>query len=294
MQGSSCSKHAVDEETAEVQNARIRIPDNSVPLVIRSTDPSITPRDLNSRYIGRTLKEVAGEKPVTAWFSNQGSLVVYVKSSEAFNRLKSVTAISGIPVQAELPRWFHRHAGKIRNVSALFSEKCLLELLAEQGVIHVRRQLAHSQRADGTVRVKSTNHVVLHFGPDRPRPRQVKLGLKLYDVHYYSPPPVQCTKCQAFDHVARACTNGYRCKICSGPHAYRICTKRNRVRCANCAGDHKATFAACPAKLREVKRTRMARQREEWERRRELRDQAREDKELENSSQYGRHFYFGQ
>lgn len=292
MQGSS-SKYAVDE-AAEMQNDRIRIPDNSAPLVIRSRDPGTTLRNINSKYIGHTVKEVAGERPVTAWFSNQGSLIVYVKSTAAFNRLKNITSMSGIAVKAELPRWFNRNAGKIRGVPARFSEKRLLQLLSDQGVINVRRQFAHSQQADGTVRVANTNHVVLHFGPDRPKPRQIKLDFQLYEVHHYLPPPVQCSKCQAFDHVAKTCSNGYRCKICAGPHAYQLCTMRDRMRCANCDGNHTATFAACPAKLREVQRELSGRLKEERERRRQLQllDQEREAEELENSSQYSRYFYF--
>lgn len=297
MSRGNYSKYAVDEEVPE-KGSRLEIKDGTVPLVIRSLDPGLTLRELDSRRMSRTLTQVAGEELDRVFFTNKGCVTVYVTSSRAFTRLKAITSITGVSVKAELPRWFHRNACKIGPVPQKFNDKRLLELLSPSGVIHVRRQLVHSRRPDGSIRIDPTDLVVLHFGPEYKVPRQVKMGMRLYDVHSFLPPPVLCSRCQEFGHVAKTCPNGQRCKHCAGPHPYQICTKiLETPRCANCDGAHTTTFAGCKAKLREVKRKRDQAIAEKRQRNNELRklDEQREAEqadEFETSSRYSRYFFF--
>lgn len=297
--GSSFDKYALEQEVKEtgVPNARMIIREGTAPLVISSVDPAVSLSDVSSKYIGHSLQEIAGEPLCNAFFSNRGSITAYVKTTRAFRRLRAVTSLSGVPVRAEFPRWFHKNAGKLKNVPARFTEKNLLDRLSEVGVINVRRQITHTILPDGTVDAKPTEHVVVHFGPDRLMPAQVKLGFTLYEVYPYVPPPVQCSKCQEMNHVAKSCPNETRCKVCAGPHGHRLCTagKRNRQpRCANCGGGHTASYAHCPTKMREVQRMykeRFDELRKQHDKLREL-DNQREVEEMENSSQYSRYFVF--
>lgn len=296
--GSSCSKYILEQEAREsgAPNARMVIRDGTAPLVIRSIDPGVSLSDVSSKYIGRSLEEIAGERLSNAFFSNRGCLTAYVKSTSAYRRLRAITSLSGVPVTADLPRWFHKNAGKLKNVPERYTEKNLMDRLYDLGVINVRRQVNHIQLPDGRVQIKPTDQVVVHFGPDRVVPSQVKLGFNLYEVHPYVPPPVQCSRCQEMRHVAKSCPNETRCKVCAGPHTYKLCTvsKGRLMRCANCGGGHTATYAHCPAKMREVRRLyreRLAEMNRQRARLREL-DEQREAEEMENSSQYSRYFVF--
>lgn len=292
------SKYSVNQEAAEGKRSLLDIRDGTVPLVITSLDPGLTLRELDGRRIRRTLTQVAGEELERMFFTNRGGITVYVTSSQAFTRLKALTSIIGVSVKAQLPRWFHRNACKVGPVPQKFNDKRLLELLAPSGVIHVRRQLVHSRRPDGSIQIDPTDQVVLHFGPEYQVPRQVKMGMKLYDVHSYLPPPVLCSKCQEFGHVAKTCPNGQRCKHCAGPHPYKVCTKiMETPRCVNCDGDHTTTFAGCKAKMREVKRKRDEAIEAKRKHIRELRmlDEQREAEQaeaFETSSRYSRYFFF--
>lgn len=292
------SKYAVDEETPEGKDSRFDIKDGTVPLVISSLDPGLTLRQLDSRRISRTLMQVAGEKLERMFFTNRGGVTVYVTSSQAFTRLKALTSITGVSVKVELPRWFHRNACKIGPVPQKFTDKRLLELLAPSGVIHVRRQVMHSRRRDGSIQIDPMDMVVLHFGPEHQVPRQVKMGMRLYDVYAFLPPPLLCSRCQEFDHVAKTCPNGVRCKHCAGPHPHQVCTKLMETpRCANCDGDHTTTFAGCKAKMKEVKRKRDEAIEAKRKRNSELRKldeerEAQQDEAFETSSRYSRYFFF--
>ncbi|XP_050031761.2 uncharacterized protein [Dermacentor andersoni] len=296
---SSFDKYSLEQEVKETgaPNARMIIRDGTAPLVIRSVDPGASLSDVSSKYIGHSLQNIAGEPLCSAFFSNRGCITAYVKSTRAFRRLRTITSLSGVPVKADFPRWFNKNAGKLKNVPDRFTERNLLDRLSEVGVINVRRQISHTQLPDGSVEAKPTDQVVVHFGPDRAMPAQVKLGFTLYDVHPYLPPPVQCSKCQEMNHVAKSCPNEFRCKYCAGPHTYRLCTvdkSKQPPRCANCGGGHTATYAHCPTKMREVLRMRKLRLDELRKRRDKLRelDEEREAEEMENSSQYSRYFYF--
>ncbi|MCP3662596.1 MAG: hypothetical protein GY696_08895 [Gammaproteobacteria bacterium] len=60
--------------------------------------------------------------------------------------------------------------------------------------------------------------------------------------------PVRCYKCQAFGHVASACTVGERCPHCGGPHTRSECPESvERASCVNCNGDHSSAWKGCPA-----------------------------------------------
>lgn len=58
--------------------------------------------------------------------------------------------------------------------------------------------------------------------------------------------PVQCGKCQSFDHSTYFCTSTeVKCPVCAGPHQRGDprCTAERR--CANCGGPHTATYGNC-------------------------------------------------
>lgn len=60
--------------------------------------------------------------------------------------------------------------------------------------------------------------------------------------------PPQCKRCQRFFHTANYCTLPARCVKCGQHHISKDCTlpREHRPTCANCAGDHAASWRGCP------------------------------------------------
>ncbi|XP_049798645.1 proteoglycan 4-like [Schistocerca nitens] len=75
-------------------------------------------------------------------------------------------------------------------------------------------------------------------------------------VELYQKPsgPTQCYLCQRFRHGATQCELAPRCVKCAGPHLSGACTKKREepAICANCRGNHPASFRGCPVRLKIV------------------------------------------
>lgn len=57
----------------------------------------------------------------------------------------------------------------------------------------------------------------------------------------------QCFRCQSFGHIAQNCTKVPRCVICGEQHPTRSCINKSKPpKCANCTGDHAASYRQCP------------------------------------------------
>lgn len=57
----------------------------------------------------------------------------------------------------------------------------------------------------------------------------------------------QCFRCLLFGHSSARCTAPPRCKNCAEAHDSRLCQlpKNGPLKCANCGGNHRATFRGC-------------------------------------------------
>ncbi|XP_047116225.1 putative uncharacterized protein DDB_G0290521 [Schistocerca piceifrons] len=75
-------------------------------------------------------------------------------------------------------------------------------------------------------------------------------------IELYQKPsgPTQCYLCQRFRHGANQCELAPRCVKCAGPHLSGACTKKREepAICANCRGNHPASFRGCPERLKIV------------------------------------------
>lgn len=59
--------------------------------------------------------------------------------------------------------------------------------------------------------------------------------------------PSQCYRCQRFQHVSRNCSAVPRCVKCGENHESKDCTSQGKtLSCANCGGDHTASYRGCP------------------------------------------------
>ncbi|KAL7299035.1 hypothetical protein TKK_0008130 [Trichogramma kaykai] len=80
--------------------------------------------------------------------------------------------------------------------------------------------------------VKRLLHMVVAFEPPR--------------IHREIP---QCMRCQQYGHTKNYCFNNPVCVKCAENHltsACNITSKTNHVKCANCGGDHPASYKGCP------------------------------------------------
>ncbi|KAH9371984.1 hypothetical protein HPB48_013236 [Haemaphysalis longicornis] len=81
-------------------------------------------------------------------------------------------------------------------------------------------------------------------------PEHSIIGYTWYLVFEYNETPIQCTKCQAFSHVAVTCTFSLRCARCADNHNRSACGVKNS-RCANCTKQHDLTPLNCPVRRKE-------------------------------------------
>jgi len=66
-----------------------------------------------------------------------------------------------------------------------------------------------------------------------------------FKIRPYTPPPIQCFRCQILGHTTGGCKASLsRCLYCAGPHKISECTATT-PKCSNCAGEHKANSSIC-------------------------------------------------
>ena len=56
----------------------------------------------------------------------------------------------------------------------------------------------------------------------------------------------QCYRCQEFGHLATYCKREEKCVRCAGKHTVSSCTQTTTLKCANCNGEHPASYRQCP------------------------------------------------
>ena len=72
---------------------------------------------------------------------------------------------------------------------------------------------------------------------------------------------LQCFRCQSHGHKADFCHLQQRCLKCAGSHSTQECSKSpmTAAKCANCQGDHPASYRQCPVAVkyseRKIKKT---------------------------------------
>jgi hypothetical protein len=78
--------------------------------------------------------------------------------------------------------------------------------------------------------------------------------------------PIQCHRCQKIGHGQRNCNLEHRCVICSENHPSADCpfTRNSQsadpslLKCANCGGNHTASYISCSKKIEHMKRVQEA------------------------------------
>lgn len=95
------------------------------------------------------------------------------------------------------------------------------------------------------VRIISTEAITI----DTLLTRGFKLFYKHHRVEASHPPkpqPIQCWRCSAFHLASETCKKPISCKRCSKHHSVWDCDPKTTPKCANCNGDHMASYPDCP------------------------------------------------
>ena len=98
--------------------------------------------------------------------------------------------------------------------------------------------------------VIATTQVLLSY--EHELPSHVFLGWSRHRVAAYIPDPLRCYHCQRYGHKAIHCNGKERCSICSESHPVQKCPQMNKNKdekenkCANCKGNHPASYRGCP------------------------------------------------
>ena len=147
----------------------------------------------------------------------------------------------------------------IKGVSKYWSEEEIKEEL----------KLSHNMFPEPTVKrfIKRNgevlNTVKVTFKYHEDLLKAIRQGVFLQGEHFNvepfksKPRAHQCFKCKHYGHPAKWCTRKVRCEYCATEgHEGRDCIIRGEIHeycCANCKGNHSATYYECPEYVRHLR-----------------------------------------
>ncbi|XP_072144472.1 uncharacterized protein [Dermacentor andersoni] len=219
-----------------------------IPVVFRPTSEGTTFWQVNPNRVSAEIVFAAKEKVQSFRTTRDGSFSVSVASLASAKRLLMLSSVGGLEVKPFIPESYTRNVGKVKHVPLQYTDDQLLDFLKDAGVISARRQIRYSRQEDGAVKSYPLHTVILTFRDDRPIPGRIYLGFTSHPVEEYLGPALRCCNCQRFGHMVKTCRSTHRCKICSEDHGHKECRSLLQPKCANCAGNHAASFSGCPQK----------------------------------------------
>ncbi|KAH7967054.1 hypothetical protein HPB49_021914 [Dermacentor silvarum] len=228
-----------------------------VPVLITAASERADLRQVNPILLYSELETILGATPVKSHFTAQGALLLDVETEGQANILLETKNIGGIAISARVPHSYMKNTCIVRGVPKWYSDEELLTFLRPQGVFHARRIIHRVQTSSSEWESRRTNSVVLTFAPNSERPEKINLGFTRHELIDYVETPPRCFKCQRFGHIAKYCRGEQRCKRCGGPHDFKTCASKENSVCANCGGDHPASYGRCPARTAAQRRNKM-------------------------------------
>ncbi|KAL1442064.1 hypothetical protein MTO96_008069 [Rhipicephalus appendiculatus] len=217
-----------------------------IPVVFRPSEEGNSFWHVNPNRAASEIVSAAKEKVQSFRVNRDGSFSVSVSSVTSAKHLLSMSEVAGLGVKPYIPASYTRNVGKIRHVPLQYTEEQLVDFLKDFGVTSARRQARFKRQEDGAIESHPLRAVILTFREDRPMPERVHLGFTSHPVEEYLGPALRCYNCQRFGHLAKNCHSPRRCKICSENHDHSECKSMLQPKCANCGGNHTASYSGCP------------------------------------------------
>ncbi|KAH9380674.1 hypothetical protein HPB48_014596 [Haemaphysalis longicornis] len=222
----------------------------SIPVVIEFEEEGINTWNLDLQLVREKIEALTGDHRLKVRVPSSDYITVYVSTSEAAIKLQRMTSLLGTGVNASLASWYNENIGKILYVPLHVRSKDIFEELIPYGVIGARRSSSYVRVSNSVSIEMPRKTVILNFATHVTElPTCVPVSGKWYTVKRCHKHPDQCMRCLGFLHNQLQCREPPRCKYCAGFHYHKNCPNSTGPRrCANCGGQHLATYSMCPIK----------------------------------------------
>lgn len=125
-------------------------------------------------------------------------------------------------------------------------DEYIKSIFLENGILNAKRIIKKKEnRVIPVVRAEIFNTETFN--------KLIKYGLRISPLNYrveewkFEDSPIQCFNCLEFGHQKKNCVKVLRCLICSDfNHHHTDCQNKNKLKCANCNGEHAACSKSCP------------------------------------------------
>lgn len=142
-----------------------------------------------------------------------------------------------------------------------FTEINTIESELEEEGFEFKKVIQMQKRVDGTLKKLPLFIVILPRTENNKRIYKLNalfnLKIEIQDYRRKSG-LLQCFKCQGYFHTQAHCTHDPKCVKCAGPHLSSECPtpkgeKAPNLKCANCEGEHPASYRQCITYLQKQK-----------------------------------------
>lgn len=217
-----------------------------------------------------TKLETAASEKITTHYTRGGYTRIYTNTEEDFHSVSQALA-------QETTLQYHTYQAPsakplkivLRPIPYGWSEESIAKMLSQIGyetqkVIRLTKKVTR----EGKITTVPTPLMLVLLSNIKDH-RSIKDLKQLHSIRLDSVEdyrgdiaPLQCFKCQQFNHVAPGCHHQPRCNRCAEAHETKDCTKEKeefQARCANCNGPHAASYGGCPVFKRLVTQRKNAR-----------------------------------
>ena len=178
------------------------------------------------------------------------SLILRCKNYTDYNVLLSNLRRNNEPFTTQTPK--HEKSTRLvatRLPIGISTDRVMSELQAKNTKISASYRITAPDREKGGT--KSLTAVVCTFPPGTPlhavssaAPTIAGCAVRWHPFDTKGE-PVQCFRCQDFNHTSRNCNRLEKCRRCSRHHASKNCDTPTEVRCANCGESHPTNYRGC-------------------------------------------------
>ena len=178
------------------------------------------------------------------------SLILRCKNYTDYNVLLSNLRRNNEPFTTQTPK--HEKSTRLvatRLPIGISSDRVMSELQAKNTKISAAYRITAPDREKGGT--KSLTAVVCTFPPGTPlhavssaAPTIAGCAVRWHPFDTKGE-PVQCFRCQDFNHTSCNCNRLEQCRRCSRHHASKNCDTPTEVRCANCGESHPTNYRGC-------------------------------------------------
>jgi hypothetical protein len=232
---------------------------SGLPVYIRCADPKVNITALNPIAV---KKDIVDQFHVPGHMQKAGqSLRVFCSTETQRNRfLLNGISILDHKVVCSLPTGRTESLAKvgmqkpvrriIGRVSAQVTDEELCTATGAATALRLPARMGQTEDPGTRATQRDTGDmspVILSYQMGESPPAQVYLGWQTCKLKTYVPEPRRCYNCQGYGHPAKYCKKLPICPVCALGHKYEECPNTGAPKkCANCAGNHSASYKKCP------------------------------------------------